>query len=122
MQCLGENTAQFCVSFEENAQDLYEIAEAFYGCVVPYFSDKKINAFLGINNKNIFMQAIKLDKENNVVLRLVNVSNEKVQINIYPPQKTKKMYLVTANEEIIKEISEEIAFAPREILTIKCTK
>ena len=122
LQCLGENTAQFCVSFEENAQDLYEIAEAFYGCVVPYFSDKKINAFLGINNKNIFMQAIKLDKENNVVLRLVNVSNEKVQINIYPPQKTKKMYLVTANEEIIKEISEEIAFAPREILTIKCTK
>ena len=122
MQCLGKNTAQFCVSFEESPQALYEIAENFYGCVIPYFSDKKIASFLKINNKNILVQAIKQDKENNVILRLVNVVNEKIRVNITPPEKTQKMYLITVSEEIIKEVNNEIDFEPKEILTIKCAK
>lgn len=120
--CLGKNSAQFALTFTNNALDLYKTAEFFYGCVVPFFAKKKIEQFIKINNKNILIQAVKLDKDDCVVLRLVNISDKKQKVKIKNCANFSSICLSDIFENTLTPIIEELVFEAKEILTIKCIK
>jgi len=122
LQCLGKNNAKFALTFTKKPSDLYKSAEAFYGCIVPFLGKKKIEQFIKINNKNILVQAIKTNQNNEIIFRLINISNKKQQAKIYYPKGYENIYKTNLCENSDKKITANIDFAPKEIITIKCTK
>lgn len=122
LQCMGQNTVQFALAFTKKPQDLYKYAEFFYGCIVPFFGKKKIKQFIKINNKNILIQALKLDKNGNTIFRLINTSNKKQKVNIKKSEIINKIYLTDICEKTSAQIPNKIEFQAKEIITIKCTK
>ena len=122
LQCLGKNSVQFAIAFTKKPQDLYKTAENFYGCVIPFFGNKILKPFIKINNKNILIQAIKTSQDKNIIFRLVNTSNKKQLAKITPPKDFEKIYITDICEKEIKQITNEINFKAKEIITIKCAK
>lgn len=122
LQCMGKNSAQFALIFSSKPQTLYKTAEAFYGCVVPFWGNKKIEQIISLDNKNILIQAIKLDKEENPIFRLVNILDKKQVAKIKMHEKYSKLYLIDICEKNSKNVTEKLEFEPNQIITIKCTK
>ena len=75
-----------------------------------------------INNKYIFVQAIKTNQNNEIIFRLVNVSTKKQQAKIFVPKKYEKIYQTNLCENSDKKIEKYLEFEPKEIITIKCSK
>lgn len=122
LQCLGKNTAQFAIACTDKVQNLYKTTESFYGCTVPFFSNKTLKQAIKTNNKHILVQSIKLDKENNIIFRLVNTSDKKQKIKLQIPEKYVNAYITDICENIETRITNEIEFIAHQITTIKCTK
>ena len=122
LQCLGKNNVQFAILFTNDAQSLYKTAEDFYGCVVAFWGNKQIEQIIDIDNKNILIQAVKLDKNENLVCRLVNISDEKQVSKIKIPEKYSKIYLTDICENNLKIMYKKLNFEPSQIITVKIAK
>ena len=81
-----------------------------------------IKNFIKINNENVLLQALKLDKGNNIVLRLVNISEFKAKVILELPDFVKQIYQTTCSEAILGEITNTFELEAKEIITIKCVK
>ena len=48
LQQLGKNWAKFAIAFKNKEQDLFRLAEAYYGANLPLFTNRKDTKFLDI--------------------------------------------------------------------------
>lgn len=73
LQGLGENSAQFAISFENEELNLFKKADEFYSCTQPVFSNIENTKFIDIKDKSLLVYAIKTTKEG-LLVRLFNNS------------------------------------------------
>ena len=77
LQMLGEQRATFAFSFTEKAENLYKICDEIFNPPILFFGNLKNQQFIVKDNENIKVTAIKKSVSNDLIVRLVNYSNEK---------------------------------------------
>lgn len=122
LQCIGKNTAEFCLVFTDIPQNLYQIAENFYGCVIPFFGIVNKDEFFPTKNKNILIQAIKLIAENKILIRLVNVSKKTEKLEIVQPLGFNKIWVSDSTGQKLENAPSFINLDEGELLTLICQK
>jgi len=122
LQCIGENTAEFCLAFTATPRDLYKTAENFYGCVIPFFGTEKHNSFVQIQNNNVLVQALKLNSQNEVICRLVNVSDSTQKVKPALLQGFNKVFITDSTGENSKPAPTSIEIPANGLLTLKFAK
>ena len=120
LQCLGQNYAKFCIRFCQKPSQLYQTAELFYGSIIPLFSQIENISPFNIKNSNILIQALKLDKQENLIIRLVNISNNDELLNL--ESKFKKVWICNSQEEILYPYKTAIKIKSKSLVTLKCQK
>lgn len=100
LQCLNENKANILIAFTNKEDDLFRLADYFYGCNIPIFTNKANEEFFTITNKKIRITSMQTTNEG-INLRLFNNSNKKAS--------TKLCY---------KKNRTDINFQPKEIKNI----
>lgn len=118
LQGLGKNTAEFALCFKEESQMLYETIEQYFGSCITLFTNLEDKTFFSLNNKNILIQAVKL-QNNNLILRVHNTSDKKQSAEFISKIEHNEIYECTPLEENIKKITSYLEFEPKEIKTIK---
>ncbi len=110
LQCLSQNNANFALCFGKNPVEFYKNAEKFYEPCVSVFSEieKKL---LPDFDSEILVQAVKLDKKDNLVIRLQNIGKKSKKLN-------QKGYLTTTLEEKPTKLQEGFKISPNEIITM----
>lgn len=75
MQCLGENTAEYAISFVSDEMKMFELAESFDNHCLTLQTRHENQKFFEIENENILTYAIKTEPDG-LLLRLFNNSDE----------------------------------------------
>lgn len=121
LQCIGENEARFAISFQQEPEKLFQLAEEFYGAAVIIFADLDEDTFIDVNNKNILVYAAKLSGKD-LIVRLFNLSDSVQKTKISTTIKIKGIYEVDSLEENPVEIEFALEFNPKELKTIKIVR
>lgn len=74
LQCIGNNYAEFAISFNTNEKDLYKIADEFYCANIFLYTEKTNTNFIEVKNRNIYISSIKT-AEKGIEVRLFNNSD-----------------------------------------------
>lgn len=99
LQSIGENSANIAIAFSEKSADLFRLADNFYNCTVPLYTDIKDMQFIKVDNSNIQITSIQTTNKG-INLRLFNHSENSQSANI-----------TVNNKKIVK-------FSPHEIKNI----
>lgn len=122
LQCIGKNNAEFCINFTNKPENLYETAESFYGCVISFFGNINQKEFVQTNNKNILVQALMLNSENEMLLRLVNISDAVQELKILKPERYKKAFISDSTGKNLQAVPESVKISGKGLLTLKFIK
>lgn len=115
LQMLGEQRATFAFSFTEKAENLYKICDEIFNPPILFFGNLKNQQFIVKDNENIKVTAIKKSVSNDLIVRLVNYSNEKELCTI----KCKQLFETNLTEEKSCPTNNILYFNPHEIKTVK---
>lgn len=115
MQMLGEQKASFAFCFTSKAENLYKICDEIFNPPILLFGNLKNQQFISKDNENIKVTTIKKSDKNELIVRLVNYSDEK------------EICTVNANQIFETDLTEQkstpthkiLYFNPNEIKTIK---
>ena len=88
MQCIGLNSANFAISFCNQTEELFKLANEFYGVNICLFTKIKDKKFLEINNKDILVSGISTCRES-LAVRVFNNSEEVLSVALTPDFKKK---------------------------------
>ena len=122
LQCLGKNSVEFALTFTDNPDKLYSVAESFYGAVIPVFTGKLLESFFKVNNKKILLQALKLGAEQTLIFRFVNTSDKKEKFRFSPPEGVSEVLLTDSLERVKSVVDGDISVLANEVITLKCKK
>ena len=81
LQCLNENKANILIAFTNKEDDLFRLADYFYGCNIPVFTNKADEEFFTITNKQIRLTSIQTTNEG-INIRLYNNSDKKASTQL----------------------------------------
>ena len=115
LQMIGKQQASFAFSFEEKAENLYEICDKIFNPPILFFGSLKNQQFIVKDNENIKVTAIKKSGTNGLTVRLVNYSNEKELCTI----KCRQLFETDLTEKKSSPTNNILYFNPNEIKTVK---
>jgi len=76
-QCHRDLICEYALSFCENPNELFKLADNYFDPTIAYFSSEEINTKINFNNKNIYLLATKeAENRQGLVLRLLNISEK----------------------------------------------
>ena len=105
LQMLGENCAEFALMFSDSVEQMQPSVEKFYGAALLLNADLQDKTLFNISGDSIVVSTIKTNADNNLVIRLLNISEKpqkfKIQFNI----DYSKIYVADAMEQKIKEFT-----------------
>lgn len=81
LQCLKRNNANIMIAFTNKEDDLFRLADYFYGCNIPVFTNKADEEFFTITNKQIRLTSIQTTNEG-INIRLYNNSDKKASTQL----------------------------------------
>lgn len=105
LQMLGENTARFAISFKDNISDLEPVVEKFFETAVIEFSDLKDSTLFTKGNKNILLSTIKLNSEDDLVIRFVNKTEKNQELNFKTELSNNGIFITDAMEKPVEKFS-----------------
>ncbi len=115
LQMIGKQKASFAFSFTDKAENLYKICDEIFNPPILLFGNMKNRQFISKDNKAIRVTAIRKSAENDLIVRLVNYSNEKEICTI----NSKQVFETDLTELKSIPTHKILYFNPHEIKTIK---
>ena len=109
LQMQGANTARFTLCFKDTIQEAETCVEKFYGAALLLSADLIDTKLFEINSKEFKLSTIKLDKDDNLVLRFLNKSDKEQLFDFNTELQHSNIYITDAMEQEKKE------FAPTKI-------
>lgn len=117
LQMKGLQKAFFAISFVEKPENLYEICDNIFNPPILVFADLKEIKFISVDNANIKITAMKKSEKDELVLRLVNYSDEKEICTLYCANKD--VFETDILENKNTPTNNILYFNPNEIKTVK---
>lgn len=108
LQMLKENTARFAVSLKDNIENLQANVEKFYKSTLLLEAKLPNTKIITVNDKNIIVSTMKLNKYNDLIIRFLNKSDKTRLLKFKTNIKYKKIYELNATEETKKEFTPQI--------------
>lgn len=105
LQCIGNNNAEFAISFINNENDLFRIADEFYCANISLYTKENEKTFIETGNVNIVITGIQMT-DKGLKIRLFNNSEAEEITEIKTPNKGIK----------------SITFQPKEIKNVIISK
>ena len=118
LQMLTKLSARFALSLNKNIYDVKRLSEKFYNPAIAFCSDIHFDTLFFTGNKNILINAVKLDSKGNIVLRLLNYSQEEQMCKFSTSFPYKRLELADAMENSQKEY-EHFKMKPNSLASIK---
>lgn len=105
LQMLGQNSVEFALMFSDSIEQMQPSVEKFFGAALLLNANLQDKTFFEIQNENIVVSTIKTDIDNNLIVRLLNVSEKSQMLNINFNIDYSKIYFTDAMEQKIKEFT-----------------
>lgn len=105
LQMLGTNSAEFALMFSDSIEQMQSSVEKFYGSALLLNSDLQDKTLFEISGESIVVSTIKSNAENNLIVRLLNISEESKKLEIKFNIEYSKIFEVDATEQKIKEFT-----------------
>lgn len=110
LQMLGSNSVEFALMFSDSIEQMQPSAEKFYGAALLLNADLHAKKLLEIADDSIVVSTIKTNADNNLIVRLLNISEKPNELKIKFNCDYSKIYVADAMEQKIKEFTDcEIA-------------
>ncbi len=103
LQMIGQNHARFAIVLNKDTDKMFELSEKFYGCTMGVFSSFDFGQFFSQSNKNILVNAVKTNAENDLVIRFVNKTDTAQKLDFATSLPHKKIFVANAFEEKLRE-------------------
>ena len=111
-QCHRDLTCEYAISFCENPNELFKLADAYFEPTITCFSTEEIDTKIKLTNPNIYLLAAKeAENKSGIVLRLLNLSEKEQQLNF-------KAIEVNSEEIRISQKPETIVLKPYELKSV----
>ena len=117
MQMKGEQKAFFALAFTNNCENLYKICDKLFNPPILIQGNIENKQFISKDNENIKITAIKKSAKNELILRVVNYSDNKEASTISCGKY--KLYETDICEEKNLPTNSVLYFNPHEIKTVK---
>ena len=117
LQMLGKYSAEFAISFTDSADDLYKVCDEYFSAPILVQSNMPSKRFVTSDNKNIEVSVIKKSDKDELVLRLINASDEREACTIKCGNKLPVETDLTEEKNI--PTNGILYFNPHEIKTVK---
>ncbi len=98
LQLLGKRNASFAIIFTNNKNEIYKATEKFYDATIVVENDIESQQILKTNNENIIVTTIKTNDKNELIIRLLNISEKEEMLDITTELKYKEIYILDAFE------------------------
>lgn len=105
LQMLGDNTAEFALTFSDSVFDMQPAVEKFYGSTLLLNADLQDKTLFEISEKSIVVSTIKTNTNNDLIIRLLNISDKQQTAKIKFNFDYSKIYETDAMEQKIKEFT-----------------
>ncbi len=111
-QCHRDLTCEYAISFCENPNELFKLADAYFEPTITCFSTEEIDTKIKLTNPNIYLLAAKeAENKSGIVLRLLNLSEKEQKLNF-------KAIEVNSEEIRISQKPETIVLKPYELKSV----
>lgn len=117
LQMLGKYSAEFAISFTDSADDLYKVCDEYFSAPILVQSNMPSKQFVTSDNKKIKVSVIKKSDKDELVLRLINASDEREACTIKCGNKLPVETDLTEEKNI--PTNGILYFNPHEIKTVK---
>ncbi len=118
LQMLSGLSARFAVALNKKSTELKRLSEKFYNPVLAFNSDLKFDSLFSTGNENILINAVKLDPDENIIVRFVNYSNQDKTLKFTTSFSYKKIEITNAME-ISQKDYEDFVMQPNSIASVK---
>ena len=117
LQMIGDQKAMVAFSFVKNPSELYQICDEVFNPPILFFANIENRKFVEKDNDSVKIIVMKKSEKNELILRLVNYSDEKEVCTLKCLKK--QLFETDLTEEKSVPSNGILYFNPREIKTVK---
>ena len=108
LQMIGKNHARFALCFKKDIHSLEETSEKFYNTAFLLNANLESESYFSSGNKNILVSTIKTDKNNDLIIRFINMSNNRQKFSFKTSLPHNGIYYIDAMENITKKYKNSV--------------
>lgn len=118
LQMLGHHSDSFAIAFNKDYRKMFELSERFQGATIATFSDFEYEKLFDVKNKNLLVSALKTNKNNDLIIRFVNKTNEPQYFEFSTQLANNGIYYTDSMESTTDEYKPS-TIAPNQFVTVK---